>query len=186
MISESPWENPLIQVGAYSKTKVTLITTGGTIEKVYDEANGELRNCGPQIEKSLTKMLRLPYCEPQFIALMSKDSLRMDTEDRHRIMECLTEQQEYGAPIIVLHGTDTMEHTIQYCQQFIRLAKVPIIFTGAMKPYGFQDSDAMQNICEALLAAKFVPAGFYVVFHNHIFDASKVTKNRDKMTFEYQ
>ncbi|NRA45910.1 MAG: asparaginase [Oligoflexales bacterium] len=164
--------------------KVTLISTGGTIEKIYDESNGEMKNCGPQIEKNLSDALRLPYCDLEFVSLMSKDSLFMDDQDRHKILECLKSYEKTGNPIIVLHGTDTMEHTAQYCAQLMENPEVPIVFTGSMKPYGFQDSDAMQNVCEALLAAKFLSAGLYVVFHNHIFDATKVTKNRDRMTFE--
>lgn len=185
MISENPWGKAAIQLKAHSVTKVTLISTGGTIEKVYDESNGEMKNCGPQIEKNLSKLLRLPYCDLEFVSLMSKDSLLMDEQDRSTIVECLQEHQANGNPIIVLHGTDTMEHTVQFCAQHMAQPRVPIVFTGSMKPYGFQDSDAMQNVCEALLAAKFVSAGLYVVFHNHIFDATRVTKNRDKMTFEY-
>ena len=184
MISENPWEMPRITSKEHYTAKITLISTGGTIEKIYDESNGEMRNCGPQIEKNLPKFLRLPYCELEFVSLMSKDSLFMDDQDRYKILECLQNHEKKGNPIIVLHGTDTMEHTAQFCAQSLLKPKVPVVFTGSMKPYGFQDSDAMQNVCEALLAAKFLQAGLYVVFHNHIFDATKVTKNRDKMTFE--
>ena len=183
VISGNPWEK--LQFGMKTDmAKITLVSTGGTIEKVYDESNGEMKNCGPQIEKNLSQLLRLPYCDLEFVSLMSKDSIFMDEHDRHKILECLRNYQQLGNPIVVLHGTDTMEHTAQFCAQFLDNPLVPVVFTGSMKPYGFHDSDAMQNVCEALLAAKFLNAGLYVVFHNHIFDASKVTKNRDKMTFE--
>jgi L-asparaginase len=49
---------------------------------------------------------------------------------------------------------------------------------------GFDDSDALQNVVEALYAAKIVAPGFYISFHNQLFVVPHVTKNRDKRTFE--
>jgi L-asparaginase len=60
----------------------------------------------------------------------------------------------------------------------------PIVFTGAMKPMGFEDSDAAQNITEALLATKILKPGVYISFHNRVFELPRVRKNKETRTFE--
>ncbi|TNF00611.1 MAG: asparaginase, partial [Deltaproteobacteria bacterium] len=49
---------------------------------------------------------------------------------------------------------------------------------------GFDDSDARQNVTEALLASKILPAGIYISFHNRIFKVPNVRKNKKLGTFE--
>ena len=49
---------------------------------------------------------------------------------------------------------------------------------------GFEDSDATQNVTEAILATKFCLPGVYISFHGELFDLPKVRKNKDKLTFE--
>jgi L-asparaginase len=53
-----------------------------------------------------------------------------------------------------------------------------------MIPMGFDDSDAAQTVTEALLAAKLLKPGFYISFHNQIFEVPHVRKNKEKGTFE--
>lgn len=167
-----------------SKTRVILITTGGTIDKTYDEGEGTLENRDSLIKQALVARLRLPYTELEVFSIMSKDSLYMTDEDRALICMYMKNQLNRNVPIVVLHGTDTMTHTAEYCFKSIGEVNVPIVFTGAMKPLGFSDSDAQQNLTEALLAAKLLKPGFYVSFHNRIFNVPNVKKNKDKRTFE--
>ena len=54
--------------------------------------------------------------------------------------------------------------------------KLPVVFTGAMKPMGFEDSDATQNVTEAIFATKFCLPGVYISFHGELFDLPKVRK----------
>lgn len=167
-----------------SKTRVILITTGGTIDKTYDEGDGTLENRDSLIKQALVARLRLPYTELEVFSIMSKDSLYMTDEDRSLICMYMKNQLSRKVPIVVLHGTDTMTHTAEFCLKNIGEVPVPIVFTGAMKPLGFSDSDAQQNVTEALLAAKLLKPGIYVSFHNRIFNVPNVKKNKDKRTFE--
>jgi L-asparaginase len=163
---------------------VIIITTGGTIEKTYDEFDGSLQNRGTSIKNRILSKMRLPYTNISVCPLMSKDSLYMTDEDRVEIANSISSQMNNGNPIVVLHGTDTMSITAEYCYKNISNVPVAIVFTGAMIPMGFEDSDAAQNVTEALLAAKLLPAGIYISFHNQIFKVPDVRKNRDKGTFE--
>ena len=165
-------------------TDVIIITTGGTIEKTYDEFDGSLENRGTSIKKRILSKLRLPYTNILVHSLLSKDSLVMDDTDRELITKTILRESEKKTPIVVLHGTDTMELSAQYCFERIKKLDVPVVFTGAMIPMGFEDTDATQNVTEALLAAKLLRPGFYISFHNQIFEVPHVKKNKEKGTFE--
>lgn len=166
-----------------SQKKVIIFTTGGTIEKSYNELDGSLRNRQSLLKNRLLSRLRLPHTQVELKELMAKDSLHMTDEDRNKIAQSLVGAMKKKHPIIVLHGTDTMEVTAQYCFNTIKRPKVPIVFTGAMRPVGFEDSDAVQNFMEAMAVCHVLKPGFYISFHNHVFQVPNVTKNRRKRTF---
>jgi L-asparaginase len=163
---------------------VVIITTGGTIEKTYNEFDGSLENRGTSIKNRILSKMRLPYTNIAVYPLLSKDSLYMTAEDRSLIAETIQNQSQKNCPIVVLHGTDTMHVSADYCHQVIGTPKVPVVFTGAMIPMGFEDSDAAQNVTEALLSAKLLDPGIYISFHNQVFKVPNVRKNKDKGTFE--
>ncbi|MGZ3772533.1 MAG: asparaginase domain-containing protein [Pseudobdellovibrionaceae bacterium] len=163
---------------------VIIITTGGTIEKTYNEFDGSLENRGTVIKNRILSKMRLPYTNIIVYPLMSKDSLYMTDEDRSLIAATVKDQMQRHCPIVVLHGTDTMSVSAEYCFKTLGSATVPVVFTGAMIPMGFEDSDAAQNVTEALLTAKLMAPGFYISFHNQVFTVPNVRKNRSKGTFE--
>ena len=163
---------------------IILITTGGTIEKTYDEFDGSLENRGTSIKNRILSKLRLPYTNILVHPLMSKDSLYMDDVDRENIYKTISGELKQNSPIVVLHGTDTMALTAHYCFDRIKKLNVPVVFTGAMIPMGFEDTDAIQNVTEAMLAAKLLGPGIYISFHNQIFVVPNVQKNKERRTFE--
>ena len=161
-----------------------MISTGGTIEKTYDESDGSLENKRSVIMQKISDNIRLPYTELELEVILSKDSLYMTDQDRQMICDYLQNRLKENLPIVVLHGTDTMEITARYCFERIKSLKVPVIFTGAMVPLEFGKTDAVQNVTEALLAVKLVKPGFYISFHNELFEVPCVRKNKDNRTFE--
>lgn len=163
---------------------ISIITTGGTIEKTYNEQDGSLANRGTILKNKILSKMRLPHTHIEVFPLMNKDSLYMTEEDRELIFKTISEHLKQNIPIVVLHGTDTMTLTAEYCYKRLKAPSVPIIFTGAMIPLGFDDSDATQNVIEALLAARMLTAGLYISFHNHIFKVPHVQKNKERGTFE--
>ena len=163
---------------------VIVITTGGTIEKSYDEYDGSLENKDSIIKHLILEKLRMPYTKLHVHPLLAKDSLKMTDYDRTLIAKSVKVQLDKGWPIIVLHGTDTMAQTAEVCEKYLKDLKVPVVFTGAMKPMGFDDSDARQNVTEALLASKLLKPGVYISFHNRIFPVPGVRKNKLKRTYE--
>ena len=156
---------------------VTLITTGGTIEKVYSEQTGSVQNLDNKIDRYLTR-LRLPDCDVRVLPLMNKDSLEMTDADREVILGAVRELLTKDGPIVITHGTDTMVKTGLYLQQALPNLKVPIVFTGAMTPLGFEGSDGLQNLTESLFAVRILPPGIYVVVHNQAFPVNRVRKDQ--------
>lgn len=161
-----------------------ILTTGGTIEKVYDEFEGSLTNKDTIVKNKILQKLRLPYTSIEVKQIMAKDSLYMDDKDREFILESIKYFSRHNHPIVVLHGTDTMDLTSRYCLEKFPEISVPVVFTGAMKPLGFDDSDAAQNVIEAIFAARTMKPGYYVTFHGKLFAVPKFKKNKEKGTFE--
>lgn len=169
------------------KDEVLVMTTGGTIEKTYDEFDGSLANRESQIKHRILSRLRMPHTEIRVFSLMAKDSLHMTDYDRTLILKTIQTHLSKKKPIVVLHGTDTMAKTATLVYNSLKDSpelQVPIVFTGAMKPMGFEDSDSYQNVTEALLAVKILKPGVYISFHNRVFELPKVRKNKEKRTFE--
>jgi L-asparaginase len=155
--------------------KLTILTTGGTIDKTYDERAGHLENVRSVLDE-LLDALRLPDLFIRHIAVMSKDSLDMDDEDRRTIVEAIAKAQPSSDAIIVLHGTDTLSRTGELLFASLENLEVPVVMTGAMRPYEFRDSDALQNVTEALLAARLLDPGVYLVMHNRVLPFPGVEK----------
>jgi len=175
--------------GGYPMNKapvmIEIITTGGTIEKSYDEEEGLLTNAMPTIERKIFSKLRLPYTQYTIHALMNKDSLYMNEQDRQLILDKIVELQKTKNPILVVHGTDTMALSAELVASTLPSPAAPVAFTGAMRPMGMDDSDAIQNVTEALMALKLLRPGVYLSFHNQVFPVPGVQKNKEKRTFEW-
>lgn len=169
---------------ANEKLPLYILATGGTIEKIYDEFEGSLQNRDTIVKNKILQRLRLPYTEIMVKQIMSKDSLYMDDNDRDFILKSIQEHEQGGHPVVVLHGTDTMDITSKHCLEKHPKVSVPVVFTGAMKPLGFDDSDAAQNVIEAIFAARLLAPGYYVTFHGKLFNVPNVRKNKTRGTFE--
>jgi len=167
---------------------ITLITTGGTIEKTYDEVSGQLLNRGSIVRRML-KRLRLEDTQVQIVELMSKDSLILTEQDRMEIVAAVRAAAagSAGAPgtrgIVILHGTDTLAETGDRLMANLPAPTVPVILTGAMRPFEMKLSDALQNLTEAIFAAGVLAPGIYCVAHGRALKFPGVAKDRARGTF---
>jgi len=161
---------------------VELITTGGTIEKTYDEKAQELSNHGPIVQRMLRR-LRLVDTEVHHRALLSKDSLHLTDLDRSLIVRAVRAAMELSDGVVILHGTDTLEVTGELLARELGTPRVPVVLTGAWRPYEMVRSDAQQNLTEALLATGLAPPGVYCAAHGRVLRFPGVVKNRELGTF---
>lgn len=165
------------------KQSVTVISTGGTIEKTYDELDGSLANRGPVMKQRIEDRLRLPHTQIEVWPVLSMDSLFMEDEHRKVIHQAILKALQSRDPVIIMHGTDTMTRTAEYCLEQSPQPCAPVVFTGAMVPMGFEHSDALQNVTEALIAVQLLPPAYYIAFHNRIFRVPHAQKDLRLKTF---
>ena len=154
-----------------------IITTGGTIDKVYFDDKSDYQIGEPEIGKILNAMnvsFRI-----SIKALMRKDSLHIDANDRALIRAAVIASD--ARYLIITHGTDTMVETARELQN---IKGKTIVLTGALNPARFRDSDAVFNIGCAVGAVQAMPEGVYIAMNGAIWDPLKVQKNREENRFE--
>jgi L-asparaginase len=164
------------------KRRIALISTGGTIEKTYDELSGMLANHVSVLDVMLVS-LELRGVEVQRVQLMNKDSLEMSGSDHTLIAETAARMAETMEGVVVVHGTDRLAQTGERVVELVGTPASPIVLTGAMRPYELRSTDALQNLTEALLAVQLVGPGVYVAMHNQVLQFPGVRKDRDRGTF---
>ena len=156
---------------------IQILTTGGTIDKVYFDAKSSFQVGEPQISEVLREAnLTVDY---QVTPLMQKDSLELTPEDRKHIRQTI--ESSKSDHIVITHGTDTMVETGMALQD---IPGKTIVLTGAMQPARFRNSDALYNIASALTAVQLLPAGVYIVMNGKVFDPQKSRKNVEENRFE--
>jgi L-asparaginase len=165
-----------------TKRRIALISTGGTIEKTYDELSGVLANHVSVLDVMLAS-LELRGVEVQRVQLMNKDSLDMSAEDHTLIAETAGRMASATAGVVVVHGTDRLAVSGHRVVELVGTPRSPIVFTGAMRPYELRSTDALQNLTEALVAVQLVPPGVYVAMHNQVLRFPGVVKDRALGTF---
>ena len=162
--------------------RIALISTGGTIEKTYDELAGALHNHVSVLDVMLAQ-LQLRGVELVRVPLMNKDSLDMTAEDHVAIADAAGLVAEDKDGVVIVHGTDRLAETGEEIVKRIAEPKTPIVLTGAMRPYAMRNTDALQNLTEALLAVQVLQAGVYCVIHNKVLTFPDVRKDKQQGTF---
>jgi L-asparaginase len=164
-----------------SRFNLTIVSTGGTIEKTYEPSSGALANRETVLDHMLSQ-LRVPDLVIRRIHLMNKDSLDMTADDHRRIAEAAFEAATDSDGVLVVHGTDRLANSGEATDRLGTPAS-PIVFTGAMRPYELRDTDALQNLTEALLAARLVAPGVYVAMHGRVLKFPGVIKDHQAGMF---
>lgn len=157
--------------------KLLIITTGGTIDKIYFDDMSDYQIGDPQIGKILEHM-QVAF-DFEVNSLMRKDSLHFTDEDRMAIHE--TVKNTEANHILITHGTDSMVKTALMLSD---ITGKTIVFTGALNPARFRDSDAVFNIGCAVGALQSLPQGAWIAMNGCIWDPKKVRKNRGENRFE--
>ena len=165
---------------------IQVFTTGGTIDKVYFDAQSEFEVGDPLVAEILqTAGARVPFTVE---VLFRKDSLDISESDREAIA-----QKIVGADpdrVLVTHGTDTMVQTALTTADALLDATdasgfgKTVVFVGSLTPARFRQTDAEFNVGFAWAAVQTLPPGVYVAMNGRFFDARNVQKNRSRNRFE--
>jgi len=156
---------------------LTIVTTGGTIDKIYFDDKSDYKIGAPQISEILGQ-LGVAF-QFDVIPILRKDSLHINADDRTLIRSTIEAQPHRH--VLVTHGTDTMVET---AKELASIKGKVIVLTGALNPARFQGSDAVFNIGCAVAAVQTLPDGVYIAMNGRVWDPAKVRKNRDANRFE--
>ena len=157
--------------------RLKIFTTGGTIDKIYFDAQSDFEVGEPQIGRILADaQVAFDY---EIEQLMRKDSLEMDDADRARIRRAV--EASDTAHVLITHGTDTMVET---AAALTGLPGKTVVLTGALNPARFDSSDAIFNIGLAVAAVQVCPPGVYIAMNGRVFTAGSVRKNQALKRFE--
>jgi L-asparaginase len=157
--------------------KLDILTTGGTIDKIYYDDKSDYQIGQPEIGRILTAM-NVAF-EWDVRALMRKDSLHLNDDDRALIRQALLTSEDRH--FLITHGTDTMVETAAALGD---LGDRVVVMTGALNPARFIDSDAVFNIGCAVAAVQCLPPGVWIAMNGRIWDPTRVRKNRVENRFE--
>ncbi|HIM57879.1 MAG TPA: asparaginase [Gammaproteobacteria bacterium] len=152
---------------------IKLLITGGTIDKIYNELNGELGFNQSHLKHMLER--GRVGLDISLERLFLRDSLDMNDEDRDLILSKCLECNEDN--ILVTHGTDTLVETAKLLGNKIK--NKTIVLFGSMIPYSVNNSDALFNLGVALSAVQLKKSGVYVVMNGRVFDFDRVKKDKN-------
>jgi len=156
--------------------KLQVITTGGTIDKVYFDDKSDYQIGKPEIGQIL-QLMGVGF-EFHVNALMRKDSLHLTDQDRQLIHDVAVASD--ARDVLITHGTDTMVDTARVLMD---IKNRTIVLTGALHPARFRDSDAIFNIGCAIGAVQSLPAGVFIAMNGQVWDPLKVRKSRSQNRF---
>ncbi|MFK3891629.1 asparaginase domain-containing protein [Sphingomonas sp. NPDC079357] len=155
---------------------VLILTTGGTIDKLYFDALSEYQIGESVVDRLLkTGRVALPF---RVHELLRKDSLELTDDDRALILRAILDADE--TRIVITHGTDTMTDTARVLAG--RTDKT-IVLVGALAPARFAESDASFNLGMAFATAQVAGPGVWIAMNGTIFDGTKVRKDRSINSF---
>jgi len=159
--------------------RITVISTGGTIDKDYSTALGGVNfEVGEPAVARLLGRLGTLNVDYRVRSIIRKDSLDMTDDDRELLRRSCQECPDDR--ILVTHGTDTM---LQSARALSAVAGKTIVMTGSMRPEKFSDSDAAFNLGLAIGALNVLPPGVYVAMSGRVYPWEKCRKDRDTETF---
>ena len=158
------------------QTQILLLTTGGTIDKVYFDAKSDYE-VGESVVSELLHQAHVKS-DVEIKALMRKDSLEITDVDRQTVRQAVCDAEQDR--IIITHGTDTMTDTATV---LAGIANKTIVITGALAPARFAQSDATFNVGMAFAAVQSLKAGVYIVMNGQVFEGDKVIKDRANNQF---
>ena len=169
--------------GAYATymADILVITTGGTIDKVYFDAKSDFEVGDSVVEELLREAhVGISY---QIVELMRKDSLELTDADREQVRMAIEQAPSPGQRVVITHGTDTMTETAQAIAETVRALQATVVLTGALSPARFAHSDATFNVGMAFATAQSAGPGIYIVMNGQVFDGLAVRKDRAQNRF---
>jgi L-asparaginase len=161
-----------------TKSRITVVSTGGTIAMRADPASGKLV---PALSgEELMEMLAWPEA-PE---LELEDFARVPSFDMHgdlalSLARRVVAHAAREIPVVVTHGTDTMEETAYVVELLLPLDAPAVVLTGAQRGADEDDTDGPRNLRDAIRVADTPEAagrGAMIFFAGEIHAAREARK----------
>lgn len=158
---------------------ILLIATGGTIA-----SKGSDEGLQPQIspEEILTYVPEAAeLCRISTLSLLNLDSTNMNWTHWLEIAACVRDHYDAYDGFVITHGTDTMAYTAAALSYLIQKSPKPIVLTGSQKSIYLRDTDARNNLLDALrYTCSDQARGVRLVFDGKVILGTRARKTRSK------
>lgn len=165
-------------------SKVLLISTGGTITMVRDNATGALSPADMETFKAFVPELFSGDINIEIVAFDPLlDSSDVNPENWAKMARTVYDNYDKYDGFVILHGTDTMSYSASALSFMLQNLNKPVVFTGSQLPVGLLRSDAKENLLTAIeIAAAKDDEGHPIVpevtvfFEDRLFRGNRTTK----------
>ena len=159
------------------KTRILLLTTGGTIASL-PTAEG----LAPDLDgEDLAELLPRGITDAYDITIqdiLHLDSCNIQPEEWQTIARHVFAQRNAYDGIVITHCTDTMAYTASVLSFMLRGISIPVVLTGAQLPMTHPLSDGMENLRTALAMAASGVAGVFLAFDRKVILGCRAVKTR--------
>lgn len=159
--------------------QISVVSTGGTIASTSTGEDG-----GKTPSKSGTDLLEAvpelaEYATVDVTDVCQVSGFQVRFEDATRTLEAVERAGAEADGVVVTHGTDTMAESAYYLDVASEV-DVPVVYTGAQRPFDQLGTDGPSNLRTAVRAAadeRFRDAaGVYLAFNDAVHAARHVLK----------
>ena len=159
--------------------RILLIATGGTIASRPGEdgltpqiTSEELLSCIPEVRD----LARIDTVQP-----FNLDSTNMRPEHWLTVAREIHRRYENYDGFVITHGTDTMAYAAATFYYLIQNSPKPVVLTGSQKSIYDRDTDARENLRDAVVYAADPDAcGVHIVFDGKVICGNRARKTRTR------
>jgi L-asparaginase len=161
------------------KIRILPVHVGGTIasaeSKIGFRPKLSFADLLSRIDKGLAGDRLIAHAQSPF-GKFGIDSASMQIPHIQKIARTICGSYDHQDAFIVTHGTDTLAYTASMLSFMLQGIQKPVIVTGAQRTFEDKDSDVIENLETALLAASTNNCGVWVAFNGKIIRAARATK----------
>jgi L-asparaginase len=160
------------------KKSILILATGGTIV-CAESGNGlsphysvdDLINCIQPVSKRVSISGKM---------VMNIDSSNMTPQYWLNIAHAIEAEYKNFDGFVITHGTDTMAYTAAALTYIIDGLNKPVIITGSQYSMMDNETDAIQNLTDAILFAKEELVGVFILFDGKLINGTRAIKTKTK------